>query len=195
MLVHRATAVSHRADRSLRSTGRARHLLRSQRAPFDQERARRGRARHARVGRAPAQTHATPETASRRQSSLLPVVSAGAPTSSIALTRANAVCPPSVRPDVRLLDRFRRRATHNRPVPRLSTFYGIVIWRIVIWMYRPDHPPPHFHAQYGEDVAQIELGTLRVLAGSLPPRALRLVRQWARLHTHELTELGARSAA
>ncbi len=82
-----------------------------------------------------------------------------------------------------MLDRFRRRATHNRPVPRLSTFYGIVIW-----MYRPDHPPPHFHAQYGEDVAQIELGTLRVLAGSLPPRALRLVRQWARLHTDELAE-------
>jgi hypothetical protein len=68
-------------------------------------------------------------------------------------------------------------------VPRLSTFYGIVIW-----MYRPDHPPPHFHAQYGEDVARIELGTLRVLGGSLPPRALRLVRQWARLHTDELAE-------
>jgi len=48
---------------------------------------------------------------------------------------------------------------------------------IIIWMYRPDHPPPHFHAQYGEDVAQIELGTLRVLNGSLPQRALRLVRQ------------------
>ncbi len=68
-------------------------------------------------------------------------------------------------------------------MPRLSTFYGIVIW-----MYRPDHPPPHFHAQYAEDVALIELGTLRVLAGSLSPRALRLVRQWARLHPDELSE-------
>lgn len=55
-------------------------------------------------------------------------------------------------------------------------------------MYRPDHSPPHFHAQYGEDVAQIELGTLQVLAGSLPPRALRLVQQWARLHRDELAE-------
>jgi len=55
-------------------------------------------------------------------------------------------------------------------------------------MYRPDHPPPHFHAQYGEDVAQIELATLRVLGGSLPTRALRLVRQWARLHMDELAE-------
>jgi Protein of unknown function (DUF2442)/Domain of unknown function (DUF4160) len=35
-------------------------------------------------------------------------------------------------------------------------------------------------------VAQIQLGTLRVLNGSIPPRALRLVRQWARLHPDEL---------
>jgi len=67
-------------------------------------------------------------------------------------------------------------------MPLLAMFYGIVIW-----MYRPDHPPPHFHAQYGDDVAQIELATLRILNGSLPPRALRLVRAWARLHTDELT--------
>jgi hypothetical protein len=40
-------------------------------------------------------------------------------------------------------------------VPRLSTFYGIVIY-----MYRPDHPPPHFHAQYGEHIAQIDLASL-----------------------------------
>lgn len=68
-------------------------------------------------------------------------------------------------------------------MPRLSTFYGIVIW-----MYRPDHPPPHFHAQYGEEVAQIELATLRVLNGSLLSRALRLVWEWARLHANELAD-------
>jgi hypothetical protein len=68
-------------------------------------------------------------------------------------------------------------------VPRLATFYGIVIW-----MYRPDHPPAHFHAQYDEEVAQIELATLRILNGSLPPRALRLVRAWARLHAEELAD-------
>jgi hypothetical protein len=66
-------------------------------------------------------------------------------------------------------------------MPRLAAFYGIVIW-----MYRPDHPPPHFHAQYGEHVAQIELVTLRVISGSMPTRALRLVREWARLHEPEL---------
>jgi hypothetical protein len=53
-----------------------------------------------------------------------------------------------------------------RVMPRLSSFYGIVIY-----MYRPDHPPPHFHAQYGEYVAQIDLSSLEVMNGSLPARA------------------------
>lgn len=66
-------------------------------------------------------------------------------------------------------------------MPRLSAFYGITIY-----MYRPDHPPPHFHARYGDDIAQIELGSLAVLHGGLPARALRLVRQWARMHESEL---------
>lgn len=66
-------------------------------------------------------------------------------------------------------------------MPRLSAFYGIVIY-----MYRPDHPPPHFHAQYGEYVAQVALGSGEILAGSLPQRAVRLVQEWARLHPEEL---------
>lgn len=70
---------------------------------------------------------------------------------------------------------------HNQREPRLSAFYGIVIY-----MYRPDHPPPHFHAQYGEHVAQITLDSLELLNGHLPARALRLVREWAQLHADEL---------
>jgi hypothetical protein len=56
----------------------------------------------------------------------------------------------------------------------------------VIWMYRPDHPP-HFYARYGDHAAQIKIDGLRVLNGSLPPRALRLVREWAGMHHEELT--------
>jgi hypothetical protein len=66
-------------------------------------------------------------------------------------------------------------------MPQIGNFYGIVIW-----MYRPDHPPAHFHAQYGEHWAQIGIAGLAVLNGSLPPRALRLVRDWAGLHADEL---------
>lgn len=66
-------------------------------------------------------------------------------------------------------------------MPRVSYFYGIVVW-----MYRPDHPPPHFHAQYNEHWAQIGIARRNVLSGSLPPRALRLVTQWALMHEAEL---------
>jgi hypothetical protein len=66
-------------------------------------------------------------------------------------------------------------------VPRISEFFGIVIA-----MYYADHSPPHFHARYGEHEALIQLHPLRVLRGSLPPRALALVVEWASLHRLEL---------
>ena len=48
-----------------------------------------------------------------------------------------------------------------------------------------DHPVPHFRAEYGQHMASIGIdGSL--LGGSLPPRALRMVREWARLHHDEL---------
>jgi hypothetical protein len=75
-------------------------------------------------------------------------------------------------------------------VPRISAFYGIVIW-----MYRPDHPPPHFHAQYGDDWARLAIDGTSVLEGGLPPRALRLVREWAALHVPELLEDWRRAQA
>ena len=66
-------------------------------------------------------------------------------------------------------------------MPILSTFFGIVIR-----MYHGDHPPAHFHAQYGEHEAIVAVATGRVLAGRLPPRAMRLVREWRRKHEAEL---------
>ena len=67
-------------------------------------------------------------------------------------------------------------------MPRLSYFYGI---KIAMYWREHNHPVAHFHAEYGEHLASIAIdGTL--LAGSLPPRALRLVREWAALHEDEL---------
>jgi Domain of unknown function (DUF4160) len=66
-------------------------------------------------------------------------------------------------------------------VPRISYFYGIVIS-----MYSSDHPPPHFHARYGEYEAKIDIDTGELQAGIFPPRAQRLVREWAELHRAEL---------
>lgn len=62
-------------------------------------------------------------------------------------------------------------------MPELSRFYGIVIR-----MYFDDHLPPHFHAEYGEHEALINVNTLAVMAGGLPARALGLVIEWASLH-------------
>jgi hypothetical protein len=67
-------------------------------------------------------------------------------------------------------------------MPRISTFYGIII--TMYWRER-DHPVPHFHASYSGHEASIAIdGT--ILGGSLPPRALRLVQEWAQLHRDEL---------
>lgn len=61
-------------------------------------------------------------------------------------------------------------------MPEISRFYGIVIT-----INFNEHMPPHFHARYGDDRAAIEIGGV-VLAGSLPRRALGLVRDWASQH-------------
>ena len=68
-------------------------------------------------------------------------------------------------------------------MPTLSVFFGIVIR-----MYYDDHPPPHFHAIYGEFEAHFNIETLEVMQGKLPRRALELVLDWAELHSHELRE-------
>lgn len=49
-----------------------------------------------------------------------------------------------------------------------------------------DHPPPHFHAEYGDDQALLAIADGSVIAGHLPRRALRLVEEWRELHAEEL---------
>ena len=66
-------------------------------------------------------------------------------------------------------------------VPIISIFLGIII-RI----FHDDHPPPHFHVEYAEHGAIVNLENGRLLAGRLPPRAARLVEEWRRLHLHRL---------
>ena len=66
-------------------------------------------------------------------------------------------------------------------MPEISRFYGIIIY-----FYFREHNPPHFHAVYGEYEALIAIETLGIISGSLPPRALGLVMEWAALHQQEL---------
>lgn len=66
-------------------------------------------------------------------------------------------------------------------MPTICRFYGITIR-----MYFRDHPPPHFHAVYGDTEALIDIQTLGILEGYLPRRAAALVLEWAELHQDEL---------
>lgn len=66
-------------------------------------------------------------------------------------------------------------------MPQVSFFYGISIY-----LYYRDHAPPHFHALYGGDDAEIRIDNGEVLVGRLPPRAMGMVREWAGLHSAEL---------
>jgi hypothetical protein len=68
-------------------------------------------------------------------------------------------------------------------VPEISRFFGIVIK-----IFFEDHNPPHFHAEYGDSMALIDIRTLMVFSGRLPPRVLGLVIEWATLHREELLE-------
>ncbi len=66
-------------------------------------------------------------------------------------------------------------------MPRISEFYGIAIY-----MYYRDHPPPHFHAIYGEFDAEFSISTAEIVQGELPRTARQLVEQWASLRRLEL---------
>jgi Domain of unknown function (DUF4160) len=57
-----------------------------------------------------------------------------------------------------------------------------------IYMYYSDHKPPHFHVLYENDEAQISIMTLELIAGNIPQKKLKEVREWARSHQDELVE-------
>jgi hypothetical protein len=68
-------------------------------------------------------------------------------------------------------------------MPTISAFYGILIR-----MFFNDHAPPHFHVQYAEYKATVDIEPLKVASGELPRRAQELVLDWAELHQQELLE-------
>ncbi len=68
-------------------------------------------------------------------------------------------------------------------MPVLSRFYGI---SIRMYFQQAEHNPPHIHALYGEDMAEIIIENGEVLEGYLPPKALNMVREWISMHRKEL---------
>jgi hypothetical protein len=68
-------------------------------------------------------------------------------------------------------------------MPTISQFYGIIIR-----MFFDDHAPPHFHVEYAEYKAVVDIRRLEVNEGKLPRRAQELVLDWAELHQAKLLE-------
>ena len=66
-------------------------------------------------------------------------------------------------------------------MPEITRFLGIIIL-----MYFDEHKPPHFHVQYNDYRATMDIRTLNITAGSLPARVRGLVEEWAEPHQDEL---------
>ncbi len=69
-------------------------------------------------------------------------------------------------------------------MPEITRFYGIVIK-----LFFGDHPPPHFHAVYGEYNALFSIDPIEMIEGDLPGRAKKMVLEWASLNQSGLLEI------
>lgn len=58
-----------------------------------------------------------------------------------------------------------------------------------MYFQQAEHNPPHVHALYGDDMAEIVIQTGEVWEGHLPPKALSLVREWIELSRSDLLEM------
>ena len=68
-------------------------------------------------------------------------------------------------------------------MPEISLFYGIRIT-----MYYADHNPPHFHVEYAENKAMINILESTVIRGNLPSKQMKLVLAWCEIHRDELMQ-------
>ncbi len=71
-------------------------------------------------------------------------------------------------------------------MPVLARFYGLVI---KMFFQQSEHTPPHIHCVYGEYMGAIDIQTLQMLEGDLPPKALAMVQEWAEKHKDELLNM------
>ena len=71
-------------------------------------------------------------------------------------------------------------------MPVLSRFYGIIIR---MYFIQAEHNPPHVHAIYGDDVAEVAIKTGEILDGHLPPKALSMVREWIEINKEDLRSI------
>lgn len=71
-------------------------------------------------------------------------------------------------------------------MPIITRFYGIII---KMYFQQNELNPPHFHVEYGEFVGAIEIKTLKLIDGYLPPKALALAKEWAEQYQSALLKI------
>ena len=59
---------------------------------------------------------------------------------------------------------------------------------VKIQFYWDDHPPSHFHVEWGEYRAQIAIDSLVIIGGYIPKAKYRKVVTWAKLRKGRLLE-------
>ena len=67
-------------------------------------------------------------------------------------------------------------------MPKVSEFF----WIEIVFNYRGEHNPPHFHARQAGREGVFFISPLGYLHGDLTPRAIALVIEWAAMHGVEL---------
>jgi len=63
-----------------------------------------------------------------------------------------------------------------------------IIDGIKIQFYWDDHPPAHFHAEYGEYRAQVAIESLQIIKGYIPNAQFRKVKTWAKSRKGQLLD-------
>lgn len=69
-------------------------------------------------------------------------------------------------------------------MPIVARFFGIVVK-----LYFREHGVPHFHTLYGEYNGVFEIESLQMIEGDLPPRARKLVVEWATEYQKDLLDM------
>ena len=71
-------------------------------------------------------------------------------------------------------------------MPERTRFYGMII---KMYFQQREHNPPHVHVLYGSYMGAIEIQSLKMSEGDLPPKALAMAREWITQYREELLNI------
>ena len=71
-------------------------------------------------------------------------------------------------------------------MPEIARFYGLIV---KMYFQQSEHNPPHIHIIYGEYIGVIDIQSLEMLEGDLPPKGYAMAAEWTKLHQKELQSM------